>query len=234
MSLADLLQDLLESIELNNTFEPDSFEPGTDNPSDGETPVLDPEAPPEAELPGTSTDLLGEKLDSIPVFAIADQEGAPLVATDDNGQKVAGIFISQEDAEEFIVELEAENPELATQVIVVPVSLAEVYQIDVSQEATEDDLDFAFVPEAETVEAATNISLTNGEEYRGGVPLFVAREGSEGAYLTVERDSQQIIPFFFELAQVENLIVRFEEERPESAGTIIIYASARSQLKILF
>ncbi len=218
MSLADLLQDLLESIELNNTFEPDSFESGTDNPSDGETPVLDPEAPPEAELPGTSTDLLGEKLDSIPVFAIANQEGAPLVVTEDDGQKIAGIFISQEDAEEFIVELEAENPELATQVSVVPVSLAEVYQIDVSEE----DLDFAFVPEAETVEAATNISLTNGEEYTGGVPLFVAREGIHGGYLTVERDSQQVIPFFFELAQLENLITRFEEERPELAGTILI------------
>ena len=45
----------------------------------------------------------------------------------DDGEKIAGVFISQQDAEEFINQLAIKNPELAEKVKVVPVSLEEVY-----------------------------------------------------------------------------------------------------------
>ena len=175
-------------------------------------PVLNPEEPLEDNT------VLLDKLESIPVFTLANEQGAPLVANDDD-RKVSGVFISQEDANRFLDRLKDENPELASQVRVIPISLVQIYQLDISQENTENDLDFAFVPEEEAVEDANNIS----EEYQGGVPLFVARNDDEDrGYLSIEQDGQQVIPFFFNLTRLEETIVKVREQQPEIADTLSI------------
>ena len=167
-------------------------------------------------------ELVFSKLNSIPVFTIADAEGAPLVANSDDGGKVAGIFISQEDAEQFVVQLQEENPDLASQVQVVPVSLGEVYELSENAEAAGDDLSFAYVPEEDAVDSATAIGEANQDPYEGGVPLFVARGGEDNGYLTIERDDREVIPFFFDLEQVEDLTAKFAEQKPELAATVTI------------
>lgn len=164
---------------------------------------------------------LAEKLDPIPVYVIADEVGAPLVASGENDTKVSGIFISQEDADNFINDLRINNPEIANKVTVVPISLGEVYRLSVSEQIVDNDLNFAYVPEAEAIEDAASILNNNGQEYEGGVPLFVARELDQG-YLTIERDSVAIIPFFFDLQQLEELLIRFAQNKPEVADNIII------------
>lgn len=153
-----------------------------------------------------------EKLDPIPVFSIANRQGAPLVTIGQDGTKITGVFISQEDAEDFITQLAESNPELARQVSVVPVSLGEVYQLAESK----DSLNVAYVPETEAIASATNVLDRIDREYEGGVPLFVAKTTDRG-YLSVERNSQRIIPFFFDLKQLETLIARLELEQPELA-----------------
>ncbi len=186
-------------------------------------PVLNLEEPsnnnlPESEPLEDNTQVLLDKLESISVFTIADDQNSPLVANDD-GRKVAGVFISQEDANQFVDRLKDENPELANQVRVVPIPLVQIYQLDISQENTENDLDFAFVPEEEAVEDANSVS----EEYQGGVPLFVAGDGDKDrGYLTVEQNGQQVIPFFFNLAQLEETIAKVKEQQPELADTLSI------------
>ena len=212
MSLNDLFQEILETGEFNNVSTSNLFEPELDP----ETPTSQ---PPDLNSDELDSELLSSALDPIPVFTIADEEGAPLVATGEDEEKTAGVFISQEDANEFVVQLRERNPELADRVRVIPVSLGEVYELDVA-EGEEDELNFAFVPEAEAVEKATSILTANGEEYMGGTPLFVAQNG-EG-YLTVEQNGQQIIPFFFDLDQLEELTARFEAEQPELASSLTI------------
>ena len=160
-----------------------------------------------------------EKLEPIPVFAIADLEGAPLVTNQDE-DAIAGVFISQEDANEFVAELDRVNPELAQQVRVVPISLGEVYQLAESSEAGSS-LNIAYVPETEAVASATDILSKSGREYEGGVPLFVAR-GRDKGYLTFERNSQAIVPFFFDLEQLENTIAKLDEKQPELVNTVEI------------
>ena len=163
-----------------------------------------------------------EKLDPVPVFTIADEQGAPLVASGEDEAKVAGVFISQGDANEFVNQLKTENPELAEKVRVVPVSLGEVYKLAGSAENEENALNFAYVPEEEAVTQAKTIGEQSEQPYQGGVPLFVARGGEGKGYLTFERNSQQVIPFFFEKAQLEEMVAKFKEEEPEAAASVDI------------
>lgn len=221
----DRFRDVVNNQEVINDFDPDSFNPELENPPVNEpdsVPVFDPEdtppeTPPPEDSPEINTELVVSKLNPIPVFTIADAEGAPLVATGDDGNRVAGVFISQEDANQFVTRLETENPELASQVNVIPVSLAEIYQLN-----EENSLNFAYVPEEEAVDSATVIGDANQEPYEGGVPLFAAKGGEDDGFLTIERDGEQVIPFFFDLEQLEELVARFEEERPDLAANTTI------------
>ncbi len=178
-----------------------------------------------------------EKLDPVPVFTIADEQGAPLVASGEDQAKVAGVFISQDDANQFVNQLKTENPELAQKVKVVPVSLGpelaqkvkvvpvslgEVYKLAESAKTQENPLNFAYVPEQEAVSSAKTIGEANQQPYKGGVPLFVARGGEGKGYLTFERNSQQVIPFFFDKQQLEQMVARFKEQEPEVAANVNI------------
>jgi intracellular sulfur oxidation DsrE/DsrF family protein len=159
-----------------------------------------------------------QKLNPVPVFTIADEQGAPLVASGKDDAKVAGVFISQQDANNFVTRLQGQNPELAKKVKVVPVSLGEVYKL--AQENPEaSGLNFAYVPNEAAVSDAKTVS---GNKYAGGVPLFVAKGGDDNGYLTIEKDSQQVIPFFFEKKQLENMVEKFKTQKPDLAATVNI------------
>ena len=163
-----------------------------------------------------------KKLDPVPVFTIADEQGAPLVASGKDKAKVAGVFISQQDANNFVTELQTKNPELASKVKVVPVSLGEVQKLSESAQSQENALDFAFVPGQEAVDSAKAILGQTGQKYQGGVPLFVAKGGDDKGYLTIEKDAQQVIPFFFDKKQLEDMVAKFKEQKPDAAANINI------------
>ena len=163
-----------------------------------------------------------QKLRPVPVFTVADAQGAPLVATGENGAKVAGVFISQQAANQFVERLQTQDPETASQVQVVPVSLGEVYKLDQQSEGQEDGLNFTYVPVQQEVDQARQLLSEDGKEYSGGVPLFVAKGGEEDGYLMIEQNNQQVIPFFFEREQLQQMIERFKEQKPELASTVDI------------
>ncbi len=175
-----------------------------------------------------SPDQIAEKLRPIPVFTITDAEGAPLVASvpGENGQdaaSVAGVFMSQEDAQAFLSELRTNNPELAENVQVVPVSLAEVYELDRSSNGAED-LQFAYVPVAEEVTSAMQLLQAQGQQVQefNGVPLFLATAGPERGYLTIEQGEQQVIPVFFSKEDLEVVLNRFQQQQPDLANSVQI------------
>jgi hypothetical protein len=163
-----------------------------------------------------------KKLDPVPVFTIADEQGAPLVASGQDKAKVAGVFISQNDANEFVNQLKTKNPELADKVKVVPVSLGEIYKLSESSQSQQNALNFAYVPEQEAVNSAKTIGQANKQPYQGGVPLFVAKGGDDKGYLTIERNAQQVIPFFFDKKQLEQMVAKFKQQKPEIANSVNI------------
>ncbi len=167
---------------------------------------------------------VAERLRPIPVFTVTDAQGAPLVATvplkegDNQTANVAGVFMSQQDANAFLDRLKTENPELGNSVQIVPVSLAEVYELEKRNQNQTEDLDFAFIPKQEQVQLA----LQQNPQFQG-VPLFVAKAGQNQGYLTIQpQDGVQLIPFFFEEQQLQAMVDRYKQQQPNQAGNITI------------
>lgn len=169
-----------------------------------------------------------QKLGPIPVFTITDNKGAPLVASVPNSQNkagVAGVFINQGDAQAFVEQLKKKNPNLAKTVRVVPVSLGEVYKLDQANQNKPNSLDFTYVPAKQEVDAALALLRQSGQKVDrfNGTPLFVARAGSEKGYLTIkEANNQQVIPFFFNKEELQNVLDRFKQQQPKLASTVEI------------
>ncbi len=160
-------------------------------------------------------------LQGVPVFTIADGQGAPLVAVDNN-KKITGIFVSQQEAQKFFQQLKKDKPDIANKVSVQPVSLGEVYKLAIANANKPDALNFAYVPVPTEINAATQILTAAGQKYQGGVPLYVARGGKEQGYLTIQQNNEQVIPFFFEAKQIQDMVARFKKEKPDLASTVKI------------
>ncbi|MBW4539701.1 MAG: hypothetical protein KME43_11245 [Myxacorys chilensis ATA2-1-KO14] len=169
---------------------------------------------------------VAQKLRPVPVFTIANGQGAPLVATPPKGQQgaVAGVFISQRDAQAFLQALQSKNPSLAKEVKVVPVSLAEVYQLNQANQGKKDKLDFAYVPTKQQVESALALLKQSGQKVNqfNGTPLFVARAGKEKGFLTIQQGDRSVIPMFFNKEDLSPLLENFKKQQPNVASTVDI------------
>jgi len=169
-----------------------------------------------------------KKLQSVPVFAIADAQGAPLVATPaqgENARPVAGVFVSHQDAQAFLTRLQQSNPELARSVRVISVSLSEVYKLNQTARDNSESLDFTIVPMDQQVQNATQLLRQQGQPIEGefnGVPLFIARGGVDKGYLTIQQGNVRVIPIFFKKDELEALLNRFKQQQPDLANTIEI------------
>jgi nickel transport protein len=174
---------------------------------------------------------IDEKLRPVPVFVITDAAGAPLIASvpkqgdGRNGNtSVASIFISQEDARLKLEQLKITNPQLAATARVLPVSLGEIYQISQNNRGKPDEVQFAYVPTPQQVESAKTVLRQNGQQVNefNGVPLFVARGGSDNSYLTILQGQQERVPLFFNKEELQLLVERFQREMPNLMTSIKI------------
>lgn len=132
-------------------------------------------------------DQIVAKLNAVPVFTIVNDKGQAVTRFFEKENKyVAGIFISQADAQNYIkTNLTQEKPDLAKSAQIVLTSLGEVYQ-EIDKKENQDLL-FEFIPEETEVKSAVSLlqqSDKNVKEFRG-VPLyFVAiKDGDMERYL---------------------------------------------------
>ncbi|MEB3293844.1 MAG: Tic22 family protein [Synechococcales bacterium] len=167
-----------------------------------------------------------QKLTRIPVFTITDAQGAPLVASPPNGQKgnpAAGVFISQQDAQAFLERLKQQSPEVAKNVKVVPISLAEVYDLERKNQGKQPQLDFVYVPTKKQLDSAVAIlkKVDPKAQQFPGTPLFAARAGKdkEKGFLTIQQGNQSVIPMFFDKEQLQALLDRFKQQQPDLANS---------------
>jgi Tic22-like family len=172
-----------------------------------------------------------EKLRPVPVFTVTDAQGAPLIASvpkQGQGQtgnaSVAGIFISQKDAQAFVEQLKTRNPQLAASVRVMPVSLGEIYQITQANKGKPDEVQFAYVPAPQQVQLAKTVLQQAGQQVNefNGVPLFLARGGADNGYLTIQRGQQEVIPLFFNKEELQGMVERFKQQQPNVTASIKI------------
>ena len=158
-----------------------------------------------------------EKLQEVPVFMLMDDQGSPLIASGEGDSKLAAVYINKDRAMEDIELLKTKDPELAEKVQIVPLPLSKVYEFSESAQVKENAVNIAYIPDEEAVNTAkTILSETEQGPYQGGVPLFFATGKDGNGYISVEQDSQQVVPFFFDKAQLDNFVAEAKEQ-PESA-----------------
>lgn len=165
-----------------------------------------------------------EKLQAVPVFTVTDPQGSPLVANVPNGQTnknqaVAGVFISQQDAKAFVERLRKEKPDLAKNVQVVPVSLAQIYKLKQENQNKPDALEFMFVPTQQELQSAEAIKPPSGQQAQKfqGTPLFVATGASSQEFIVFPQgNGQQVVPFFFEKAQLQKIVDTIKQKQPNT------------------
>jgi nickel transport protein len=166
-------------------------------------------------------------LTPVPVFTITNSQGSPLLVSmndDSNSASVAGVFISKQDADNFVRHLLSQNNPYLSDVQVTPVSLAEVYQVQQqSQNNSDQPVVLDFVPSQSQVQSALEVLRENGEnaDRFTGVPLFLAT-GADNGYLTIEQDGNQIIPLFFQKEQLEKMLDSLGEKQPDLAASVQI------------
>lgn len=168
-----------------------------------------------------------KKLIPVPVFTITNSQGSPLLASlnNDSNTSVAGVFISKQDADNFVQQLLSQNNPNLRDVRVTPVSLAEVYQMEqASENNPEDAVVFDYVPTQSQVQSALQVLQNNGEspDNFSGVPLFLATGGSDNGYLTIQQGNNQIIPLFFQKEQLQTMLNRLGETQPDLAASVKI------------
>lgn len=169
-------------------------------------------------------DAVVQKLQSVPVFTIADPQGSPLVASVPTGESnktaaVAPAFLSQQDAQAFVEQLKKNKPELGSAVQVVPVSMGEVYKLGKDNQNKPDGLNFQYVPVQQQVQSAQAIVSQSGQQGQQfqGTPLFVATGATPQEYLIFPQPGgQQAIPFFFDKNQLQGIVDKIKQQKPDT------------------
>lgn len=161
---------------------------------------------------------VASKLSTVPVFVIVDAEGRSLMASTSNGQQEVQaplVFIDGQDAENFLQNARQQNAEFASAARIAPVWLGNLYQQAQSQEGAPTPL--AYIPDQQELEAATAIQANFQ-----GVPLFIAKDSSDGAYLTIRENDQPTLPVFFSAEDLQTLIDRYKEQDPQAAQSVTV------------
>jgi len=179
---------------------------------------------------------VAQRLRSVPVFAITTAEGAPLVNTVSQGDQqiaIAEVYMSWEDAQEFLQELQEANPDLAGQVSIKPLSLGEIFRLLSEAPEGSNVPRFSLVPVESEVQAARALLQQQGEaaaEFQG-VPVFYAESTQDGGgYLTITQGENQVIPLYLQQEDVRSLLARVSEQNPGLANTMQIQVTTLESL----
>ncbi|NJP08064.1 MAG: hypothetical protein HC866_00130 [Leptolyngbyaceae cyanobacterium RU_5_1] len=169
-----------------------------------------------------------QKLRSVPVFTITDGRGSLLVLAPPNGQKggpIAGIFISQKDAQAFLDREKTRNPQLKD-VQVSLVSLAQVYEFYQSNKGKPDQLSFTIVPSKQQSDAANALLKQNGKQAQpfNGTPLFVmaSQDGAKEGFLVVQRGNQAAVPMFFNKEELQAFMDQLKKQQSDQFKNVKI------------
>ncbi|PSN16308.1 hypothetical protein C7293_03125 [filamentous cyanobacterium CCT1] len=155
-----------------------------------------------------------DKLEQVPVFIILNSDGQPLTAAaevNDQEVKVPVVFIDGAAAEEFLARAQEEDPSAE----VALVDLGTLYQETVLND--EEEVPLLYLPIGGELETATQLQ----SDFQG-VPLFIARQGADGPYLTINQDGEASLPMFFSRNDLQTLLDRYEESNAEAADDVVV------------
>lgn len=171
-----------------------------------------------------------ERLGSIPVFTITDDKGAPLLGALPAQQKKPGdpdqllfFFLSPDDAQGMLTRVQQSNPAVGKKAQIVVRSMNEAYQVIRGNK--DKTVAFQFIPSKASIDSARTILTAQGvaAEQVPNVPVFFAinNQGNNQGLLTMNIDQngkkEQVVPFFLDKNDLQNLLDRANKEQPNVA-----------------
>ncbi len=167
-----------------------------------------------------------ERLNGIPVFAITDDKGAPLLGAlpqqpnrPQEAKQVLLFFLNPEDAQALLNQIKTSNPQVASKARVSVISMNQAYQT--IRNNKDKSVVFEFVPSKTSIESARAIVKAQGKTDKDvpPVPVFFATSGTgnQQGLLTIETEGKQTVPFFFEQRDLQNLLDRAKQQQPNVA-----------------
>jgi uncharacterized protein YdbL (DUF1318 family) len=164
-----------------------------------------------------------EKLQGIPVIALTDKSGAPLVAQLNDKQKglFTEVYLGQKEVNATLQKLKTTNPAVAKQLQIRVVTLGDVYK---SQVTGDKKLNVLIIPSEVQVKSAISLlkkSDPNKAQQFNGVPLFIGIAGKPRGYVSINstQEKKRIIPVFFDKEQLQAVLDKFKKDQPSLAPT---------------
>ncbi|BAP17011.1 Tic22 family protein [cyanobacterium endosymbiont of Epithemia turgida] len=161
-------------------------------------------------------------LRGIPVFMLVNDKNVPLGGKIDEQTMFTNVFMSKQNAHEFLIQLKKDKPSIADQYKVELISLGAIYEVSQKNSNESQRLALQYIPTKTEVESAKPILSEDGKEYRGGVPLYILKGGPEQNYLTIKQDGETIIPIFFENQTIQQVINNLKQQESDQATNLKI------------
>jgi hypothetical protein len=169
-----------------------------------------------------------ERLGSIPIFTITDEKGAPLLgavpqqpnAKPDESQLLF-FFLGPDEAQMMLSQVQKSNPEVGKKAQIIVRSMNDAYQV-INQNKDKKVL-FRFIPSKASIESARTIVTAQGgtADKIPNVPVFFATGGQANnpglLTMSIEQNGkkEQVVPFFLDKSDLQNLLDRASKEQPD-------------------
>lgn len=174
-----------------------------------------------------------DKLDSVPVYLVTNNQGLPLsrpLPAPQNGQKiggsVTGVYMSRQDAQAFINELRSAKgtdpkmQEIIKSLQVTAVPLGVIYQQLQQSKKDPNRLLFAFKPADQEVKGAIELLRKNGQQVDKftSVPVFAVRFAPDKGYVPIKLGSeqQQVVALFLSKQDAQGLLSQVQPKFPQA------------------
>ncbi len=179
-----------------------------------------------------------KRLDAIPVFAVTNQEGIPILASIPNPKdrtrqiQVATFFLSQQDAQALIEKLKSSNPSVGMTAKTTSLSMRQAYDLKVKNKYKSESLVFEFLPPKQQIDAAISVLRKNGQNVRqyNDVPLFYGTGGRDSGLLTIEQKNKKVIPFYFSKQDLQGMLAQLEKKDPQLSSTVKVEVTSLSKV----
>jgi Tic22-like family len=179
-----------------------------------------------------------KRLDPIPVFAVANQEGVPILGSVANPKdktkqfQIMTFFMSQQDAQGLVTMLKTQKPDIGKNARVVTLSMRQAYDIKIKNKDKAESLAIEFQPSKQQVDAAIAVLKQNGQNVKDfkDIPAFYATGGTDKGLLTIEQGKNKVIPFYFNKQDLQGMLDQLKQKDPKLSSTTTVQVTSLSQL----
>jgi Tic22-like family len=179
-----------------------------------------------------------KRLDPVPVFAVANQEGVPILGSVPNPKdktkqvQFMTFYMSQQDAQGLVTMLKTQKPDIGKNARVVTLSMRQAYDIKNKNKDKAETLVIEFQPTKQQVEAAVAVLKQNGKSVKefNDIPLFYAIGGTDKGLLTIEQGKNKVIPFYFNKQDLQGMLDQLKQKDPKLSSSTTVQVTSLSQI----